>query len=616
MCGIVGYIGPKSVESVLMVGLEKLEYRGYDSAGLAVGGDQDVTVVKTKGRIAALDEKLRSINLSGSLGIGHTRWATHGEPSKVNAHPHINPEGSIAVVQNGIIENFDLLRAELRRGGYIFQTDTDTEVIPHLIDLYFKQTRSVEEAFTMALNRLDGKYAVAMVTEYDPGKIYFARNGAPLILAKGKDEQSGRAELFLASDLPAFIPLAKHSFYLRDKQWGYAKGEQFYLYDYEGQEQTVTFEPVTIKTTDVDKGGYEHYMLKEIYEQPDMIQNIIDARLTENNRFKFDELELDRDFLAKVGRIIIQACGTSLNAGLAAKIYLEQYAQVFAEADYSSEFRYRNPVANGDTLVTGISQSGETADTLAGLHEAKAKFLKVLSFVNNINSTIAHESDGIVDLMAGPEIGVASTKAYTAELMNLLFFALYLSDIKWILAEEQRLEMVEEIRKVPEKIAAIFKARDQIREVAGTIKNANSTLFLGRTYNYATALEGALKLKEISYIHAEGYAAGEFKHGPIALISEEVPVVAVVPEGPMRKKMVSSMLEVKARKGRIISIMTERDEEIRGISDHTIEIPGVPEFLTPLLSVIPLQLLSYETALLRGCDVDKPRNLAKSVTVE
>lgn len=614
MCGIVGYVGQKSVVPVLLVGLEKLEYRGYDSAGIAVLNHNELAVIKEKGRIAHLERALRSKNFTGTVGIGHTRWATHGEPSQVNAHPHTNMDGTIAVVQNGIIENYLILKSELIAKGYKFTTETDTEVIPHLIDYNLRETGSVEEAFFRTIERLEGKYAVAMISEKQPDRIFFVRNGAPLIIA-GSGSKNGEHEYFLASDAPAFIPIAKEAYYMQNEEWGYLDGG-IHLYNFKREEIPCELEELKIQVGEVLLGDFEHYMLKEIHEQPDIVQKILTERIDENDNIHFDELELGKDFLDSVGRFVIQASGTSLNAGRIAQLYFEGFTHTTTDADYSSEFRYRNPVAGGDTLVIGISQSGETADTLAGIYEARAKFLKVLSFVNNVNSTIARESDGIIDLMAGPEIGVASTKAYIAQLVNLLLFSLYVGDARLLIEESEKEEIIQHLRKLPDQMRKVLSNTGKIHKIADKLKDRSSALFLGRTYNYPTALEGALKLKEISYIHAEGYAAGEFKHGPIALVTEEVPVIVVAPTGDMRPKMISNLQEVRARKGEVIAIISEGDKEIADLANEVIEIPETPEFISPILSILPLQLLSYHTALKRGCDVDKPRNLAKSVTVE
>lgn len=616
MCGIVGYIGPKSVSSVLLVGLQKLEYRGYDSAGIAIMDRNELSVQKNKGKISILTEMVDKKPMPGNLGIGHTRWATHGEPSKINSHPHMNTSQNIAVVQNGIIENYLELKKELIDDGFIFASDTDTEVIPHLFEKYLKDNFRPEVAFLRMLKRIDGKFAIALVTEREPEKIFFARDGAPLILGIGKDDENQEKENFLASDLPALVPLAKKAYYIKDGECGYIEQGKVVLSDFEGNPKEPEYERIQINLNDIDKGNFEHYMLKEIYEQPDMMERILMKRINEKKHIQFEELKLERDYLSRIGRVVIQASGTSLHAGFIGKNYFEQYVKIFADADYSSEFRYRNPVVDGDSLVMAISQSGETADTLASLHEAKAKFIKVLSFVNNMNSTMARESDAVIDLMAGPEIGVASTKAYTAELLNLFLFSLYLSSIKWILPKEERIAMLEEVYLLPEKMRSIIQNHEQLKEIAQYLNTVNDTIFLGRTYNFPTALEGALKLKEISYIHASGYAGGEFKHGPIALVSERVPVIAIVPQSDIRSKMISNIQEVKARNGKIISIITQGDEEVKSLSNYYFEIPKTIEPLSPILSIVPLQLISYYTALYRGCDVDQPRNLAKSVTVE
>ncbi|MDH5720453.1 MAG: glutamine--fructose-6-phosphate transaminase (isomerizing) [Spirochaetia bacterium] len=613
MCGIVGYIGNKSLDSVLLVGLKKLEYRGYDSAGIAILNNDEISIRKSKGKIISLEEKLDAKGFDGHAGIGHTRWATHGEPSTKNAHPHTNSTGSIAVVHNGIIENYVELKNMLSEKGYVFVSETDTETIPHLIDSEIQSGKDVKQAFYDAIQKLEGKFAIAMICEIEPDRIYFARNGAPLIAAFGKKSAS---ESFLASDLPAIIPLAKEVTYLKDGDWGYIQAGTLEIYQGEKKYENIKIEPILIKEEEVNKGDYAHFMLKEIYEQPDIMQKIIDQRIDSNNRIFFNEMLFQNDYLSKIGRVIIQACGTSLNAGLIGKLYLENFCKLTTDADFSSEFRYRNPVIGGDTLVVGISQSGETADTLAGIHEAKAKFLKVLSFVNNNNSSIARESNAVIDLMAGPEIGVASTKAYTSEVLSLFLFSIYMSAIRWVLPKEEKKQLLDEIKSLPSQIASILKNLEPIQEISNYLKDVSSALFLGRTYNYASALEGALKLKEISYIHASGYAGGEFKHGPIALISEEVPSIVIVPQGEIRKKTISNLLEVRARKGKIISIITKGDDEVKDISDFFVEIPELSEPLSPLLTAIPMQLIAYFTAVYRGCDVDKPRNLAKSVTVE
>jgi glucosamine--fructose-6-phosphate aminotransferase (isomerizing) len=611
MCGIVGYIGPKSLDSFLIVGLKKLEYRGYDSAGLAIIDKNELVVRKSSGKIVDLEKLIENDKFDGHVGIGHTRWATHGAPTKINAHPHTNQSQSIAVVHNGIIENYAHLKKDLINEGYIFISDTDTEVIAHLIEKQMKIEKNFENAFYKTIRLLEGKFAIAAVSEYEPEKIFFVKDGAPLIIARNTLVN----ESFLASDLPALVPIAKESCYLENKQWGYMINTEFKLFNWDHKPVSLQFSPIDLKIEHFEKGKYEHFMLKEIHEQPSIIRRILSERL-QNGSICFDEFKMDDEKLKKIGRIIIQASGTSLIAGKLGKMYLENNSRVYTEADFSSEFRYRNPLVEGDTMVVGISQSGETADTIAGIHEAKSKFLRVISFVNNVNSTMARESDGIIDLLAGPEIGVASTKAYTAQLVNLFLFSLYLGKNNGNLPEEELQQNIKQLMTVPDKIESILNNIDPIIKVAEFLKNHTDTIFLGRTFNYPTSLEGALKLKEISYIHASAYAAGEFKHGPIALVTENMPVIITVPNSDIRPKILSNLMEVKARMGKIITIVTEGDEEIIELSDFHIPIPDIEESLSPLLAVIPLQLLAYYTALFKGCNVDKPRNLAKSVTVE
>lgn len=611
----MGYCGPKAVDSVLIVGLEKLEYRGYDSAGIAFFDGNDISVIKQKGRIADLEEEIKKHSINGHVGIGHTRWATHGEPTQINAHPHFNKGKNISVVQNGIIENYLELKTELKKHGYVFISETDTEVIPHLLDYYITEGFSTTDAFVKVLDRLEGKYAIAMMTENKSGYIYFARNGAPLIVAEGEAHKN-KKEYFLASDIPAMVPLAKSTYYLQEGEWGIINKSDVQIFSKEGKAVKIEMEPVLIQNEDISLGNHSHFMHKEIMEQPDIVERILEKRISSDGSISFEELNMNLEHLNKVSRFVIQACGTSLNSGMIGKLFLERIAKKMADADYSSEFRYRNPVAGGDTLVIGISQSGETADTLAGLREAKSKFLKVLSFVNNPNSTIARESDGIINLLAGQEIGVASTKAYIAQLMHLILFAYFTADTAWLLTNDEKNQLVQELKEIPNKMRKILEGEEKIKKISETLRDRNSVLFLGRTWNHATALEGALKLKEISYIHAEGYAAGEFKHGPIALVSHEVPVIVVSPLGEMRTKLISNLQEVKARNGEVIAIISEGDFEVSDLADHVLEIPKTSEMLSPLLAIVPLQLLAYHTALARGCDVDKPRNLAKAVTVE
>jgi len=609
MCGIVGYIGPKSVESVLVAGLKRLEYRGYDSAGVALIDGGEILYSKAVGKIAELDSQLKDKPLFGNVGIGHTRWATHGIPNHVNAHPHFNREKNIAVVHNGIFENYNEVKTELQSEGFVFVSETDTEIVPHLIEKYQKSNMTPVEAFSKMLKRVKGSYALAVILEKAERKVFFARHGSPLILGQAANEY------LVASDVPAVVGIATEAHYLNEGEWGFIHANGIELFNQNGEAVSPNWKSIDLRVEDVEKGDFEFFMQKEITEQPDVFERILKARLDETF-IHFPELKFGKEYLASIGRILIQACGTSLNAGRIGRMYLEQFAHVSTETDYSSEWTYRNPLANGDTLVMGISQSGETADTLAGLREAKAKFMRVLSFLNSAHSTMARESDGVVDLMAGAEIAVASTKAFTAQTLNLLFFAIYIGSIKWHIPADERKAIIRELTELPEKMRQILAKQESIRLIAEFLKDKNDAIFLGRTYNYPSALEGALKLKEISYIHASGYAGGEFKHGPLALVSSRVPVIIIAPQGEMRTKMISNLKEAQSRGGKIISIITEGDEEIKKESDFYVEIPACLESLSPMLVALPLQLLAYYAAIARGCNVDMPRNLAKSVTVE
>ena len=610
MCGIVGYAGNKSVESVLMVGLACLEYRGYDSAGIAVIDNDEIEIRKEKGKIKALEALLREKPVRGNVGVGHTRWATHGEPTQINAHPHTNEKQTIAIVHNGIIENYMQLKLKLQSLGYIFQSSTDTEVISHLLSMEINSKKTVKDSLLSVFKTIQGKWAIAAVFESEPEKVFFGQDGAPLLIGKGKNEY------FLASDLSALVRNSTEVCYIKPKQWGYFSKNELVLFDFDGNEVVPEMKKQEAKWEDVDKNGFPHYMLKEIYEQASIFRKVIERRIKENGELDFSEMGLSKEILSKVNRIVIQAAGTSLHSGMIGKHYLEQFTKIQTDTEMSSEFRYRNPVVEGDTLIIAISQSGETADTLASIHEAKAKFLKVLSMVNNVNSTIARESDAFIDTCAGMEIGVASTKAFTAQVLHLLLFAMYFSSIKWMMSDELRKELIDEIKQLPTKIDAILNRASEIEKWASDFVNTKDFVFLGRTYNHPIALEGALKLKEISYIHASGYAGGEFKHGPIALITKEVPVVCIANKSEIYPKMISNIQEIKARNGKIISIVTEGDVEAKSLSDYCFEVPVCHEFLSPILNVIPLQLLSYYVAIARGCTPDQPRNLAKSVTVE
>lgn len=608
MCGIVGYIGNKFVDSVLIVGLERLEYRGYDSAGIGTISGTELLIRKKKGRLRLLDENLKQKPLGGSIGIGHTRWATHGEPSDENAHPHTDCKGEIAVVHNGIIENYQALKEKLISQGHIFTSETDTEVIPHLIEQNY--TENILQAVIETVKELNGAFALCIISTKEPDKIIAVRQGSPLIISFGKEEN------FIASDIPAVMLHSRSVVYLKDSWIGIVYKDKVDIVDFQGKPVEYKIEQIGWETVQLDKGDYEYFMLKEIFEQPNIAEEILRKRLKGDNVILFDELSLDKKYLASVKRIIIQACGTSWHAGLVSEFWLEKYANIHTEVDVSSEYRYRNPLLEGDTLMIAISQSGETADTLAGIREAKSKFIKVLSVVNVTKSTIARESDSIIPIFAGPEVGVASTKAYTAQLISLLLFSLYLGYLNYTISEKEIKNILTELTKLPYLVRKTLNTHTLVKDYADKFYQSRDFLFISRGINYPNALEGALKLKEISYIHSTGYPAGEFKHGPIALVNENTPVVCIVPQGELYDKMLSNIKEVLARKGIIVAISTEGDEQIPQLTQYVIPIPRCSEVISPILTVIPLQLLAYYIAVKLGCDVDKPRNLAKSVTVE
>jgi glucosamine--fructose-6-phosphate aminotransferase (isomerizing) len=608
MCGIVGYVGSKDIDSVLLVGLERLEYRGYDSAGVASILDGELLVRKRQGKLRVLDENLRLNPLGGTIGIGHTRWATHGDPNEQNAHPHTDCRSTIAVVHNGIIENYSEIRSRLQKEGHVFASETDTEVIPHLIEKNLDA--DLKEAVVNALKEVDGAYAIAVIAESSPDTMVVAKHGSPLIIGLGDGEN------FIASDIPAILPHTKRVIFLKDGQVANITRDSVRVWTLEGEEIVPEVKKVEWEADLLDKGEYDYYMLKEIHEQPSILETVLKRRVSPSGEVTFENIGLSKQELANVGRVIIQACGTSWHAGLIGKLLLEEHVRLHTEADISSEFRYRNPVMGGDTLIIAISQSGETADTLESIRIAKSKFLKVLSLCNVMGSSIARESNGVIYLHAGPEIGVASTKAFTAQLMALSLLTIYLGGIKWTVGDLLRKEMLEELRTVPGKMRSILDRDPEIEALADKYSHIPSFMFLGRGYNYPVALEGALKLKEISYVHATGYPAGEFKHGPIALVDEDTPTVCVATQGSVYRKMISNICEVRARKGKIIAIATEGDEEISQLADDVIYVPPCCDRFYAMLTVLPLQLLAYHIAVKRGCDVDKPRNLAKSVTVE
>ncbi len=607
MCGIVGYLGDKDVDSVILVGLEKLEYRGYDSAGIAAIHEGKLLVRKRIGRLRDLYSLMNGQPIKGNLGIGHTRWATHGKPSDENAHPHTDCKCEIAVAHNGIIENFQELKKELMEKGHVFRSETDSEVIPHLIEEYYEG--SLLEAVIKAIKRLKGSFALAIISSREPDKLIGVRKDSPLIVGIGD------GEMLLASDIPALLSHTKKIVTLENGEIVVLTKNNWAVYDFNGNRIEKETKIVEWDAAMVEKNGYPHFMLKEIHEQPEVIEANLSKYLRANEFLLLKDTNLRRLLLNK-NHVIIQAAGTSLHAGMVGKYLLEKLARVRTETDYSSEFRYREPVMDSNTLIIAISQSGETADTLAGLRLAKEAGLDVLSIVNVVDSSIARESDYVIYINAGPEIGVASTKAYTAQLLILTLLSLELASLKGYLSDSEGKMFIKELRQLPKKIRKVLRLENQIANIASKYHTSNNFMFLGRGINYPTALEGALKLKEISYIHATGYAAGEMKHGPIALVDKDLPVVMINPKTSVYDKTLSNMMEVKARGGRIISLVTEGDTEMLDHSDEVIKIPETHEILTPILAVVPLQLLAYHIAVLRGCDVDKPRNLAKSVTVE
>ena len=612
MCGIVGYIGEKDAQPILLAGLKRLEYRGYDSSGIALilPKKNSVGIRKSPGKISALERLVKNKPLSGVVGIAHTRWATHGAPTQANAHPHPDCKGQIAVVHNGIIENFETLKLQLIKDGHTFASQTDTEVIVHLIEKFYINV-SLEEAVAKALKLLIGSFAVGVISAKEPHKLIGARLGSPLIVGVGKGEN------FLASDVPAVLGFTKEIIFLDENEMVVLDKDNYKVSNLEGK---TVFKEVTHITWDIaqaEKCGYDHFMLKEINEQPKILKNLIYSRINkETGKIFFEEQNIAEDKLKEIKNIFIVACGTAYHAGMVAKYTLESICKVITQIDVSSEFRYRDLLIGPQTLVIAISQSGETADTLAGIREAKRLGSMVLSICNVLGSTLTRESDGIIYTHAGPEIGVASTKAYTAQLTALYLFALYLAQIKGTLPINKIKKLIEELRRVPDCQVEILKLQKNMVTLARKHSHLGSFLYLGRNVNYPSALEGALKLKEISYIPAEGYAAGEMKHGPIALIDEYRAVVCIAPNSKVYEKMISNIQEIRSRKGKIIAIATKGDKEIKKLTQEVVYVPKIEEMFSPLLVVLPLQLLAYHIAVKRGCDVDQPRNLAKSVTVE
>ena len=614
MCGIVGYIGNREAYPILMKGLQRLEYRGYDSAGVAmINAAGAMNVFKKKGKVSDLADFAKGQDITGNIGIGHTRWATHGEPNDVNSHPHYSQSGDLVMIHNGIIENYAAIKEGLTKRGHTFQSQTDTEVLIHLIeDIKKSENMKTGHAVLAALNQIIGAYALVVLDKNDPNTLIAAKKGSPMVIGIGEDE------FFIASDASPIVEYTKNVVYLNDEQVAIIRrGEEVKLRTIKDKEIPLYVQELEMELEAIEKGGYEHFMLKEIYEQPRSVKDSMRGRL--NAEKGIVQLGGIVDHIAKfknAKRIIIIACGTSWHAGLVAEYLFEEYTRIPVEVEYASEFRYRNPIIYPDDVVIAISQSGETADTLAAIELAKSKGATIIGVCNVVGSSIPRASHAGSYTHAGPEIGVASTKAFTAQVVVLTLMALQVAKEKGTMAESKFRQLLYELESIPTKIEDVLKQNDLIKHIADIYKNAENALYLGRGFTFPVALEGALKLKEISYIHAEGYPAAEMKHGPIALIDEAMPVFVIATKGPNYEKVVSNIQEVKARKGKIIAVVTSGDKDVKGMADHVIEIPETDESLVPLISVIPLQLLSYHVAVMRGCNVDQPRNLAKSVTVE
>ncbi len=612
MCGIVGYLGPKEAVPILLDGLHRLEYRGYDSAGVTIlGDDGKLTTVKKPGKISVLEEAMGADRPSGSCGIGHTRWATHGAPTEENAHPHFSADGDITLVHNGIIENANELRQDLEELGYVFLSETDTEVLIHLVDEAFKGNKTLEDAVAAALLQVEGAYGIAVISSRDPRKIVAARHGSPLLIGIGKN-----GEYLVGSDAAAVVNYTRDVVYLEEGDVAVLNGEGHWTFHLERGAVTRPISRVTWEMGAIEKGGFEHFMLKEIFEQPSSLRDVLRGRLLpEEGVAKLGGITISDLELLRIKRIIITGCGTSWHSALLGEFMLEDLARVPVEVEYASEFRYRSPLVDETTLVIAVSQSGETADTLAALREAKRRGAPTMGIVNAVGSTIARETDFGVYLHAGPEIGVASTKAFTSQVVALTLFALYLGRRRGLSLDAGH-RIVRALSALPNQVERVLEMDSEIKALAEKYMESKNFLYLGRGYQFPVALEGALKLKEVSYIHAEGYPAAEMKHGPIALIDENMPVVALAPSGPIYPKVLSTIEEVCARQGRVIAVVTEGNNEITKKVDHVISVPSSLPHVQPILTTIPLQLLAYHMAVLKGCNVDQPRNLAKSVTVE
>ncbi|MDZ7606354.1 MAG: glutamine--fructose-6-phosphate transaminase (isomerizing) [Cyclobacteriaceae bacterium] len=612
MCGIVAYLGHRNACEIILKGLKRLEYRGYDSAGIALVDNKRLNLYKKKGKVSDLKDYLLGKNQEGTTGIGHTRWATHGEPSDRNAHPHVSTSGRLAIIHNGIIENYNSLKQELIQKGYTFSSDTDSEVVIHFVeDILLNSHCTVDEAVRLALTQIVGAYAIVIADRDDPDTLIAARKGSPLVIGIGVNEY------FVASDATPIVEYTKDVVYLNDQEIAIISKGSLKLKSIEDISSDPYIQKIDLELETIEKGGFPHFMLKEIFEQPRSVSDAMRGRLNaESGRLVLGGIHQYADNLINADRIIIVACGTSWHAGLVAEYFFEEWCRIPVEVEYASEFRYRNPVIRSGDVVIAISQSGETADTLAAIELAKSKGAIILGVVNVVGSSIARTTHEGAYIHIGPEIGVASTKAFTGQVALLAMMALMISRKKETISTALYLELLNELTSIPEKIAEVLELDSAIKEIAGHFKDVRNFLYLGRGYNFPVALEGALKLKEISYIHAEGYPAAEMKHGPIALIDAEMPVVFIATRDSSYEKIISNIQEVKARKGRVIAIITKGDTLIPELADYTLEVPVTHEALMPLVSVIPLQLLSYYIADLRGCNVDQPRNLAKSVTVE
>ena len=611
MCGIVAYIGPREAYPIILKGLKRLEYRGYDSAGVALL-NSGLKVYKKKGKVADLEETLQGKDLHANIGMGHTRWATHGEPNDCNAHPHTSASGNLAIIHNGIIENYAQIKQELINKGYRFHSDTDTEVLLNFIeDIKLNNNCSLEEAVRIALKRIVGAYVIVLIDNNDPSTVIAARKGSPLVIGIGKGEH------FLASDASPIIEYTKEVVYVNDYQVAIIKADELILKNLGNERQTPYITRLDMELAAIEKGGYDHFMLKEIFEQPQTIYDCLRGRLdAEAGVITMSGIEKYAQQIMNANRIVMVACGTSWHAGLVAEYIFEELTRINVEVEYASEFRYRNPVINKGDVIIAISQSGETADTLVAIENAKAKGAIILGVVNVVGSSIARVSDAGAYTHAGPEIGVASTKAFTAQLAVLTMIALKIGYAKGVLGRDRYLHLLQELDAVPDKVAETLQLNERIKEVAEKYKDAKDCLYLGRGYNFPVALEGALKLKEISYIHAEGYPAAEMKHGPIALVEETLPVVFVATKDSYHEKVISNMQEIRARKGKIIAVINESDQATPTLANDVIVVPEADEIIAPMISVIPMQLLAYYIGVAKGYDVDKPRNLAKSVTVE